>query len=271
MPANSSRFNRFLGLLLSQFVTVSAAFGEIFELSHSDLQWLGDRVFANECAGKFECLSSWNEGENFPSLGIGHFIWFPPGLDSPFEESFPGLLRFYREQGVKLPAWVEADTHPDAPWHSREDFYGEFDSERTRELRTFLATTKAVQVDFIVHRLTESLDAIIMSFPSQEQTIIREKLSSIARSHAPYGAYAIIDYVHFKGTGLATGERYQDQGWGLKHVLTEMHGRPTTLYSFAQSAKKVLSRRVANAPASRNEQRWLAGWHKRVETYLPPQ
>ena len=271
MPANSSRFNRFLGLLLGQFVTIAGAFGQVFELSESDLQWLGDRVFANECAGNYACLSSWNEGENFPSLGIGHFIWFPPGLDAPFEESFPDLLRFYREQGVELPDWLNQAARPDAPWQSREDFYSEFDSERTEGLREFLASTKSVQVDYIVLRLKQSLDTIVMSFPPQQQVTIREKLSSIARSHAPYGAYAIIDYVHFKGTGLATGERYQNQGWGLKHVLAEMHDSPTTLFSFVQSAKKVLSRRVANAPAARSEQRWLAGWHKRVETYLPPQ
>ena len=36
----------------------------------------------------------WNPGEEFPSLGIGHFIWYPAGVDGPFIESFPRLLAF---------------------------------------------------------------------------------------------------------------------------------------------------------------------------------
>ena len=103
-----------------------------------------------------------------------------------------------------------------------------------------------------------------------QQATVREKLSTLAQSHPPYGSYALIDYVHFKGTGLTPSERYENQGWGLQQVIEEMESAPTTLYSFVQAAKHMLSRRVANAPIERNEQRWHAGWHKRVESYLPP-
>ena len=103
-----------------------------------------------------------------------------------------------------------------------------------------------------------------------QQATVREKLSTLAQSHPPYGSYALIDYVHFKGTGLTPSERYENQGWGLQQVIEEMESEPTTLYSFVQTAKRILSRRVANAPIERNEQRWHAGWHKRVESYLPP-
>ncbi len=58
-------------------------------------------------------------------------------------------------------------------------------------------------------------------------------------------------YVHFKGTGLTPSERYENQGWGLQQVIEEMESAPTTLYSFVQAAKHMLSRRVANAPIER--------------------
>mgnify|MGYP000202675120 CR=1 FL=1 len=274
MLANSSRFNRFLGLLLGQFATLTVAHSQVFELSESDLSWLGERVFANECAAKFDCLTSWNEGEDFPSLGIGHFIWFPEGQESPFEETFPALLAAFEADNIVLPAWIKSNSEvaeSDAPWDSRDQFYATFNSVKSTELRNFLANTKPEQVNFIVRRLSRELDNIIAAFPSDQQTTVRHKLSVLANSLPPYGPYALIDYVHFKGTGLSNSERYENQGWGLQQVLQEMENSPTTLYSFVQAAKRTLSTRVANAPKERNEQRWLAGWHKRVETYLPPQ
>jgi len=32
----------------------------------------------------------------------------------------------------------------------------------------------------------------------------------------------------------------------------------------------VLDRRISNAPAERRESRWRAGWHNRLQSYLPP-
>ena len=45
-----------------------------------NVQELGQRIWKNECAGSVQGLVSWNEGEAFPSLGIGHFIWYPAGV-----------------------------------------------------------------------------------------------------------------------------------------------------------------------------------------------
>lgn len=269
MPAISSRFNRFLGILLGQFALISLAYSQINALSESDLQWLGDRIYANECASRFACLSSWNEGEDFPSLGIGHFIWFPENKNAPFEQTFPDLIQFYLSNEVEVPLWIIDQKDSGAPWQSREEFYEDFDSQRMRELRIFLADTKSIQVNFIVKRLNRSLEEIIAAFPFSQQTLVRQKLTSIASSHLPYGSYALIDYVHFKGTGLATVERYSDKGWGLKQVIESMLDSPSTLYSFVQAAKQTLIQRVENAPPERNEQRWIAGWQRRVETYLP--
>ena len=74
-------------------------------LPPSDLEAIGRRVWQNEAAGKVEGLADWNSGEAFASLGIGHFIWYPPGPKGPFEESFPGLVRFLSERGAPPPDW----------------------------------------------------------------------------------------------------------------------------------------------------------------------
>ena len=47
-----------------------------FQLSEAEKEWLGRKIFKNECDSNFECLTTWNKGEEFPSLGIGHFIWY---------------------------------------------------------------------------------------------------------------------------------------------------------------------------------------------------
>ena len=35
---------------------------------------IGRRIWMNECGGTIEGLTSWNKGEYFASLGLGHFI-----------------------------------------------------------------------------------------------------------------------------------------------------------------------------------------------------
>src|SRR6266853_408780 len=76
-------------------------------LSDAELESAGHRVWQNECGGTREGLTSWNAGENFASLGIGHFIWYPRGVEGPFEESFPKLMGFLSDRGVKVPAWLK--------------------------------------------------------------------------------------------------------------------------------------------------------------------
>ena len=39
------------------------------------------------------------------------------------------------------------------------------------------------------------------------------------------------------------------------------------LTAFRDAAKQVLSQRVRLSPPERNEQRWLKGWLKRIDTY----
>ena len=89
------------------------------ELSDADYDWIGSRIYQNEALGKAEYLVHWNEGEDFPSLGIGHFIWFPEGVDAPFDEQFPALVSYLREQvpgDLQMPDWLQELDPFVAPW-----------------------------------------------------------------------------------------------------------------------------------------------------------
>src|SRR6266513_2537733 len=82
-------------------------------LSQSDALRIGKKIWQNECKGSVAGLTSWNEGENFASLGIGHFIWYPKGARGPFEESFPRFLSFARNNRALLPVWLQYQTEVD--------------------------------------------------------------------------------------------------------------------------------------------------------------
>ncbi|MGL5098793.1 MAG: hypothetical protein ACRC6B_01965, partial [Fusobacteriaceae bacterium] len=69
------------------------------KISRAELAKIGEQIFANETSSKKEKLVWWNDGEDFPSLGIGHFIWYPEGYDGPFDESWPKLVEFYKANG----------------------------------------------------------------------------------------------------------------------------------------------------------------------------
>ncbi len=237
-------------------------------LSQAQTQRIGDLIFANECNLKLPCLTSWNAGEDFPSLGIGHFIWYRQGQQSPFIESFPALLAFYDSLGVPLPAWIEALPQRDSPWEDRESFLQAADDAALTELREFLYDTRDIQVQFIIRRMHESLPKLIeeSNNPQQIQSLFHE----IAASDPPLGMYALIDYVNFKGEGVAISERYAGHGWGLLQVLeTLLQTRDDSplMSQFARAARTVLAQRVANAPPERDEARWLNGWNARTRTY----
>ncbi|WP_290566624.1 hypothetical protein [Akkermansia sp.] len=223
------------------------------------------KIWQNECAGTVRGLVSWNRGEAFPSLGIGHFIWFPAGVRERFEESFPSFVRFCRKRGARVPEWFSGA----APWRTR----GEFEAADVRgglpeRMRQWLSSPAALQMqaDFIISRSVASLGRI--KSQSRRPAEMAARYNAVAM--APNGMYALIDYVNFKGEGTNPAERYRGQGWGLMQVLEEMRpaapGQPAAA-EFAEAAKRVLQRRVENSPAGRGEARWLAGWKNRCDSY----
>jgi hypothetical protein len=275
-------------LFTSVLLTSSGILGDTYpSLNQDQIQWLGEQIYNNECNSQPACLTAWNEGEDFPSMGIGHFIWYQENQQEIFTESFPDLIHFMQQSDIQIPDWLIA-TNLEAPWRDRGEFLADQDSERLKMLRDFLVTHTREQTAFIIDKFELSLASILDSDTSvetelgkeqklkPEQDRIEENFYKVANSHEPYGLYALIDYVNFKGTGVSSLETYNGQGWGLKQVLLEMNElgelkeMPESLQAFTEAASRVLTRRVKNAPEERNETRWLTGWNNRLETYLPP-
>ncbi len=239
-----------------------------FALSHSDALKVGKRVWQNECGGTISGLTSWNQGEDFASLGIGHFIWYPKERRGPFEESFPNLVSFVSSRGVKLPALLQGVGRlQPCPWNSRTEFLHAQNTTAMNQLRRFLADTIDLQAEFLVARLDASLPKMLAEAAPADRTNVQKQFERLTKT--PQGCYALIDYVNFKGEGVLRTERYQGQGWGLLQVLETMQGNSDSGApdEFAHAAKAVLTRRVQNAPADRNESRWLTGWLRRVNSY----
>lgn len=255
--------------MLAYWLLQIAPLAAASELSEQDYAELGRQIFANECASRMSCLISWNDGEDFPSLGIGHFIWYREGQSEVFEQTFPALLEFLEHHGTTLPEWLQGSRPAVSPWQSREQFEAAHNSPEMDQLRQLLATSQNLQARFIAERFLKQQADILAFFDTQAQPVIEQHLNTLASADAPYGLYALIDYVHFKGTGLHPSERYRNHGWGLAQVLQAMPADRSTLDDFVAAAEFVLRRRVANAPTERNEERWLTGWINRLQTYLP--
>jgi hypothetical protein len=240
--------------------------GNTFAVSVSPqvAEQIGVKIWKNECGGTLEGLTHWGKNENFPSLGIGHFIWYVSGKRDRFVEGFPPLLAFLKSEKVNIPAWLQ--TASTSPWNSRDEFYAEIDSSRMKELRQFLYDTRHLQAVFIANRLEKALPQMIEKLSPAEKEKVTATFNKLAND--PQGLYALIDYVNFKGEGTSPTERYQGQGWGLLQVLQEIPVSSNNVVAdFVESAKKVLAQRVQNSPPERNEERWLKGWSNRLETY----
>ena len=247
--------------------SVSTEKKDIFaNISRSELNAIGEKIFKNEAAGKKENLVYWNEGENFPSLGIGHFIWYKQGEPGIFEESFPQLVEFLKSKNVKLPKIMAENKY--SPWKDRQELINLKTKKNPdiEELTNFLYENKDLQIMFIFKRLESSLEKMLAVSDDREN--VRKQFYRVASS--PNGLYPLIDYVNFKGEGTNPNERYNGQGWGLLQVLENMKGTETgkaALTEFSNSAKFVLQRRVNNSDPSKNERKWLQGWFNRCNTY----
>lgn len=241
------------------------SFHQHFWLTSSEATQIGLQIWANECAQKVEGLTCWNKGEEFASLGIGHFIWYPEGSTGPFKQTFPDFLRFLKEEGTALPIWLESE--PGCPWQSRDEFYQDEKDPRLKELRQLLMATIDKQLFFMINRLDRALPGILRNVSEDKKETVARQFYRLATM--PAGLYALVDYTNFKGEGLADKECYQGKRWGLKQVLEQMPAEPADpVEEFVTAAKLILSQRVEASPPERNEQRWLKGWHNRLDTYL---
>lgn len=264
----------FLALLLLCLLACTGAGSqtrlEMPSLSDAQYYWIASRIFENETGGQTKNLTFWGAGEDFPSMGIGHFIWFPEGVDAPFDETFPTMLAYVSERSrecTPLPEWLQEQALTNAPWSDKTSFDAQQDSEQMTSLRQWLASTASQQAQFIVESFRQRWNALELESGSKaELTNLLQQLLSTSE-----GLYAVIDYYNFKGLGSNPRERYAGEGWGLVQVLSDILAAPNSDDSlpgrFGKAAAGRLALRVVNAPPERNEARWLEGWQRRVAAY----
>ncbi|WP_456626627.1 hypothetical protein [Bradyrhizobium sp. URHC0002] len=237
---------------------------------------IGQKIWLNETGGRIDAITSWSANEEFASLGIGHFIWFPVGKWLPYEESFPALLEFMRKKNVRLPAWLDQTQIPANPWTSRAEFRKDANSPQMKELRQFLLDTTAEQTQFMMARAQGAMEKILKTTPGgTEREHIVTQFTRVVR--ASENLYPLIDYINFKGEGTNPNEAAMNretgrrQGWGVKQVLLRMNGDASdpkaVRAEFADAAQFVLQQRVRNLPSNRV---FEVGWLRRVATYRRP-
>jgi hypothetical protein len=273
-PSRKQRYCRFglrnhaVAAVAAGLVALGANSLDAITLSHNDALKIGKRVWQNECNGTIFGLTAWNKGEDFASLGIGHFIWYPKGRRGPFDESFPKLVTFISNRGAKLPtALLGAGGGKPCPWTSRTEFLQAEHTPAMNQLRRFLVDTIDLQAEFLVARLEDALPKMLADAAPADRTNVKQQFELLSKT--PQGCYALVDYVNFKGEGVLPTERYHGQGWGLLQVLEVMRGssEANATDEFAHAARTVLTRRVQNAPPERHESQWLTGWLRRVNSY----
>lgn len=262
-----------LFLILSLSLLQSTLFATDIKLTDKQANFIAQKVWQNEGAGLDKYLVHWNEGEDFASVGIGHFIWFSKGHTERFREVFPMVLAFMEEKGVSMPDWLNSKTP--LPWDTKEAFFEAKRSQSKKyvELFTFLKTTMPEQAAFMAQRLSAALPQMLETIDSTEKKArIKKRFYEVMHnkdgSVNERGLYVLLDYTNFKGEGTLKSERYKGQGWGLLQVLEHMDPQEENkLKAFAESAKAMLSRRIKNSPPARGEERWRKGWNVRLETY----
>ncbi|MBB06871.1 MAG: hypothetical protein CMN03_01205 [Roseibacillus sp.] len=230
---------------------------------------VGMKIWQNESGATVSGLTHWNEGEEFPSLGIGHFIWYPGGFNGRWTETWPQFIRFAQTKGIRgIPAIALL---PDCPWPDRRAFLRNFNTAEIAGLRRWLSSCIELQTEFIMAKSRAALPRILASAPPSHRAHIKASYDKVAST--PNGTYALIDYVNFKGDGTNPRERYNGEGWGLMWVLMDMRtvsAGQDAAREFAAAAKRRLDLRVRNSPPERGEKRWTAGWHNRCNTYAQP-
>ena len=238
------------------------------KLSASQKSSIGKKIWQNESGGKVSGLTHWNDGEEFPSMGIGHFIWYPKGFNGRWPETWPEFVRYATSQGKNVPA---VGRIADFPWPNKAAFQRDFNGAQLKGLRTWLASNITVQTEFIAYKSRAALPNILKAAPAAHRARIQRNYDKVATTSN--GIYSLVDYVNFKGDGTNPREAYAGQGWGLMWVLMEMREVPSgqaAAKEFGQAAKRRLDLRVKNSPASRGEKRWTPGWHNRCDSYGRP-
>jgi len=277
---------------------------ESLGLDEQDYQKIIQYVSGNEFQNDPESSIDWNEGEDFASLGMGHFIWYPEGVEQKFTESFPKmavvLWRSWPTSSDIPPQLRSAFNYSKefifkssgevrfCPWAKRTSFFAwkEQNPIEWGYLISFInhPMIKRIQLAYMdqdfreaIVRLYDEVDSnddLVAMEASSGETVasVRQHLRSVILSllTSKEGTTALMDYVNFKGDGTDSRMRYSNVGWGLQQVLywTDLKsGSLEQLKSLARAALNRLTRRAMLSGREIEREVWIHGWANRVLGY----
>lgn len=265
MDIKKSRIGLWIGLaaLLASFSPEKSAAQDLSDLqsavsaglrmSQADKLMFKKGVFYNEARGRYELLTHWNGGEEFPSLGLGHFLWYPEGYQGKNPDDFPAVLQFLAAKGVELPDWMKPGSR--APWPNRNAFCSDFYSRRMIDLRYILVTTLDYQTEFLLERGNRSLSAMLARVPENERPDIEKQFKRVTST--PVGIYAVFDLVNFKGES-----RLLQALKGMSQATPSA----SPIKDFADAAQIVLDKILEDKDPD-YVARWKPNWKQHVDTY----
>lgn len=200
-----------------------------------------------------EQLTEWDSTEPFPSLGLGHYTWYPAAAapeSKTIHESFPEYIEFMvKECKIAIPSDLTTPTKYQrvvlemkegklvngAPWADKANFDSLKGTRESPKDSGLMALTKflwtkdnfACQTKFQQKRLADAI-AKIWSRPAGDPgmcTIIKDLMAS------PPSYLAMLDYVNFKGDGTDPNKDFYGRTppatniqWGLKQVIETIRG-----------------------------------------------
>ncbi len=260
-------------ILLLASVSIAQLSAKNLQLSNAQANQIAKRIWQNEGSGRKSYLVHWNKGEEFASIGIGHFIWFTADKPMWFWEAFPPMLSYITAHGAKPPTWLTPQMH--CVWSSYDEwqYAKKHNTSKMKELTEFMDRTKGLQARFMLNRLNQSYPKIIAyAKPRGQAKLVEHNYKRLLYKQNgtidPQGAYILIDYINFKGDGINNGERYQGKGWGLYQVLNHMDpSDPNAYRAFSNAGKYILDRLTKISPPARNLKRFKKGWFNRMDSY----
>jgi hypothetical protein len=221
-------------------------------------------IYMNETGGNPDALIIKNDKEAVCSLGIGHFIWYPAGVERQYKETFPGLLRKLQKTDGVFKGAPDVVIPSTCPWSTSTDLEAAKGSEVYKRIMMGLTSPvgKRVQIEYMTERARDAIAETI-----GEDPLAKKKVLDLLATEQ--GTYAVIDYINFKGNS-AVVETYGDFQWGFKtaiHVMSENETlKPEVRFQIA--VETLLEMRVEEAKKlGKDEASFLPGWLKRVNTY----
>ena len=253
-------------LLCAVLLTASSCAHAGIRLSDAEAEAVGRKDRGRTSNATIDGLTHWNKGEDFASLGIGHFIWYKAGERGPFTESFPGLLDALAASRADLARL--APGQPPCPWSDRDAFFADFRGPRLNELRAILTDTIGVQARYAADRLRVGLAQNTrrrpgLGAPGAPGPLRPRRLRAQRRVRAD-GLRELQGRGHQYRRALQ--RRRLGPAPGPQGMMDSASGQPS-VKAFAESADAALAAR-GQQPAARDENRWLPGWRKRLLTYL---